>query len=255
MPEFLISHLEKDGERRPFVAHGCAQLGNAGAVSVLRGYFEPGWRWSNDVKPIAGTESCQVHHHGYVFAGSMRARLEDGTEREFATGDLFDLPAGHDAWVTSHVPCETIDVSPSATRYARPADLADAEDDAMRLVRRGYGAFNTGDVETLRALLAQDVLQNVPGTGPLAGTYKGIDAVLGYYAQLAATTDGTFRADLVDVHGDGGGHVVASHQTSAVRNGRKRVSRGSIVFTFFGDKATELLELRGDLPGDDAFFG
>jgi ketosteroid isomerase-like protein len=254
MAEILVSNLEKDGERRPFVAHGFAMLGSAGGLSVLRGYFEPGWRWSTDVGPIAKTESCQVHHHGYVIAGSMRARLDDGTEREFATEDLFDLPPGHDAWVTSRVPCEVIDVSPAATTYARPAGLAEADDSAMKLVRRGYQAFNTGDMDALRNLLAHDVLQHVPGHGPFAGTHKGVDAVLDYYAKLAESTDGTFRADLVDVHGDGGGHVLAIHQTTAVRNGRKRASRASILFTFVGDKATDLLELYGDLPGDEAFF-
>ena len=66
-------------------------------------------------------------------------------------------------------------------------------------------------------------------------------------------TGGTFRAHLVDVHGDGLGHVMAMHQTKAERNGVKRVARGSILFSFVGDKVHDLLELHGDLPGDDAF--
>lgn len=257
MADIVISNLEKDGERRQFAGHGYATLANAGAVSLLHGVFEPGWRWSNDVAPLAKTSSCQVHHLGYVVTGSMRARLEDGTEREIGPGDLFDLPAGHDAWVSGDAPLETIDVSPDATRYAvgRPTDIAEPDDDAMKRVRRGYDAFNAGDLDALRTLMAHDVLQHVPGRGRFAGTYKGIDAILDYYGQLAAVTDGTFRADLVDVHGDGGTHVLAVHQVSAVRDGTKRVSRGSILFTFVGDKATDLLELRGDLPGDDAFFG
>lgn len=256
MADIMISKLEQDGERRPFLAHGHAQLANAGAVSFLHGVFEPGWRWSNDVAPLAGTTSCQVHHLGYVQSGSMRVRLDDGTERELVAGDLFDLPGGHDAWVTGDVPCEMLDVSADATSYAigRQKGLAEPADAAMKLVRKGYEAFNIGDVETLRSIFARDVLQHVPGSSPLAGTYKGVDAVLGYYGRLAELTDGTFRADLIDVHGDGQGHVSAMHQVSAVRNGVKRISRGSIVFTFMGDKATDLLELHGDLPGDDAFL-
>jgi len=256
MADIMISNMERDGERRWFVAHGHADLSNAGAVSVLRGVFDPGWRWSNDVAPIAGTSSCQVRHLGYVKAGSMRIRLDDGTERDLTAGDVFDLPAGHDAWVTSDVPCEMVDVSSDATRYAvgRPAGISEPADAAMKLVRRGYEAFNIGDVETLRSILARDVLHHVPGTSPLAGTYKGIDTVLGYYGKLAEITDGTFRADLIEVHGDGKGHVNAMHQISAVRNGVKHVSRGSILFTFLGEKATDLLELHGDLPGYDAFL-
>jgi len=256
MADILISNLDKDGEGRPFAAHGHALLANAGAISVARGTFEPGWRWSNDVAPIAGTPTCQVHHQGLTLSGSMRVRLEDGTEREIVAGDLFDIPPGHDAWVTSDRPCEMIDVSPQLTRYAvgRPTDIEPPDDAAMKLVRKGYEAYNAQDLETLRSLFAADVTQHVPGRGPLAGTYKGVDNVLGYYGKLAELTDGTFRADLVDVHGDGRGHVVAVHQLSSMRNGVKRVVRGSLVFTFVGDLVTDLLELHGDLPGDDAFF-
>jgi hypothetical protein len=78
--------------------------------------------------------------------------------------------------------------------------------------------------------------------------------VLGYYGKLAELTGGTFRAHLVDVHGDGLGHVMALHQTVSTRNGVTRASRGSIVFTVMGGKATDLLELHADLPGDDAFL-
>lgn len=256
MADIMISNVDAHGERRPFAAHGHVVLANAGAAAVLRGSFEPGWHWAADVAPLAGTTSCQVHHLGYVLTGSMRIRLDDGTERDIAAGDLYDLPAGHDAWVTSDVPCEMVDFSPEATRYAvgRPKDIAAAEDAAMTMVRRGYDAFNAHDVDGLRSLFAQDVAQHVPGTGPLAGTYKGVDNVLGYYGQLGELTDGTFRADLVDLHGDGHGHVISVHQLSAVRNGVKHVSRGSILFTFLGDKVTDLLELHGDLPGDDAFL-
>ncbi len=256
MADCMISNLESDGEGRVFKAHGHATLANAGGVSVLRGTFEPGFKWSEDVRPIAGTTSCQVRHMGYVFSGSMHIVMDDGSECDIGAGDLVEIPPGHDAWVTSDVAMEMIDVSPEATRYAvtRPTDIASPDDQWMTLVRRGYAAFNTGDVETLATLFSTDVCQHVPGHGPLAGTYKGIDSVLGYYGKLAEMTGGTFRADLVDVHGDGSGHVCAVHQTTAERNGAKRVTRGSIVFTCIGDKVTDLLELHADLPGDDAFF-
>jgi ketosteroid isomerase-like protein len=252
----MISNLEREGEGRVFQAHGHATLANAGGISVLKGTFEPGFKWSDDVKPIAGTPSCQVRHLGYVMSGTMHIQLDDGSESDIGPGDLVDLPAGHDAWVTGDVPFEMIDISPEATRYAvsRPTDIASPDDQWMTLVRRGYAAFNSGDVETLLDLFSKDVVQHVPGHGPLAGTYKGPEAVLGYYGKLLELTDGTFRADLVDVHGDGSGHVCATHQISATRNGAKRVTRGSIMFTMIGDKVTDLLELHADLPGDDAFF-
>ncbi len=254
MAEVLVSNLDQEGEGRPFKAHGHALLANAGAVSVLRGTFEPGWRWSSDVAPLAGTSSCQVHHQGYVLAGSMKIRMDDGAEYELRAGDLFDIAPGHDGWVEGDEACEMVDFAPQATRYAvgRPTDIEGPEDAGMQLVRRGYAAFNTGDVDTLHGLFASDAVQHVPGSGPLAGTYKGPAAILGYYARLAEMTDGTFRADLVDVHGDRRGHVLAVHQVSSVRHGVKRVSRGSILFTLLGDKVTDMLEMHGDLPGDDA---
>lgn len=256
MADCMTSNLATNGEGRVFRAHGHATLANAGGVSVLKGRFEPGFRWSDDVKPLAGTTSCQIRHLGYVLSGSMRVRMEDGSECDLREGDVVDLPAGHDAWVTSDTAFEMIDVSPDATRYAvtRPTDIASPDDQWMRLVRRGYAAFDAGDLGTLTEIFSKDVVQHVPGHGPLAGTYKGVESVLSYYGKLAETTGGTFRADLVDVHGDGSGHVCATHQVSAIRNGAKRVTRGSILFTCVGDRITDLLELHADLPGDDAFF-
>lgn len=256
MTECFISNLDRDGEGRVFKDHGHALLSDAGGMSIVRGVFEPGWRWSQDIAPLTGTSSCQLRHLGYVLSGSMHIVMDDGGECDVGPGDVFDLPAGHDAWVTSDTACEMIDISPDAVNYAtsRAVGISAVDDQAMTLVRRGYEAFNSGDVETLISLFSTDVVQHVPGDSPLAGTYKGVDAVLGYYGQLAERTDGTFRAHLVDVHGDGQGHVCAVHQIAAVRNGTRRVSRGSIVFTFMGDKVTDLLELHGDLSGDDAFF-
>ena len=148
------------------------------------------------------------------------------------------------------------DFSPDATRYATSGAKTTprTEDRYVSLVRKGYAAFNSGDIETLMSLFSHDVVQHVPGTSPLAGDYKGVESVLGYYAKLGELTDGTFRAHLIDAHGDGRGHVTSLHQVIATRGGVTRVSRGSIVFTFLGDKVTELLELRADLAGDDAFL-
>ena len=256
MTQVFISNLAREGEKRSFKANGHAVVGGAGAATFVKGTFEPGWRWSQDVKPIAGTESCQTRHLGYVISGRMHITFDDGTEVEVAAGDAFDLAAGHDAHTVGDEPCVMIDVSPQATSYAKgqAAPTALSEDRYLSLVRKGYQAFNTGDVATLMGLFSHDVIQHVPGEGPLAGDYKGADAVLGYYGKLAELTDGTFRAHLVDVHGDGHGHVTSMHVLSATRNGVTRVSRGSIVFTFLGDKVTDLLELHADLAGDDAFL-
>ncbi|MCU1659078.1 MAG: hypothetical protein JWO57_3734 [Pseudonocardiales bacterium] len=255
MTDARISNLERDGESRQFAAHGHAELGSAGGLTLLRGVFEPGWRWSNDVKPIAGTDTCQTRHLGYLIRGTMQVRMDDGTEMTMRAGDLFDLPAGHDAWVVGDEPAEMVDYSPEATRYARKDGQSQAQqDENMAQVRRGFEAFNARDMDTLRSILARDAVQHVPGNSQLAGAYKGVDAILAYYAKLGELTNGQFSADLVDVHSDGTAHVNALYQSTATRNGATRVTRGSILFTFLGGKATDLLELHADLPGDDEFF-
>jgi hypothetical protein len=70
-----------------------------GATTAARLTFEPGWRWSECVKPVAGTESCQVRHVGVVNAGRMAIKHEDGTEVEIGPGEAYVIEPGHDAWV------------------------------------------------------------------------------------------------------------------------------------------------------------
>ena len=72
---------------------------------------QPGWRWTTDVRPIAGTDSCQVVHTGVVLSGRLRCVMEDGTEEEFGPGDLYHIPAGHDAWVVGEEPYSCVDVT------------------------------------------------------------------------------------------------------------------------------------------------
>ena len=72
---------------------------NLGAVKAARLTLQPGWRWSECIKPLAGTDSCQVHHEGTVAAGRMHVQHDDGTEAEIGPGDAYVIEPGHDAWV------------------------------------------------------------------------------------------------------------------------------------------------------------
>lgn len=87
---------------------------------IMRGTFEPGWKWSECVKPVVGTESCQVHHVLYVISGKMKLVMDDGAETEVGPGDAVDIPPGHDAWVVGNEPCVSIDFAAGKT-YAKPA--------------------------------------------------------------------------------------------------------------------------------------
>jgi hypothetical protein len=87
-----------------------------GAIGLLR--FEPGWRWSNDVKPIAGTASCEAPHFQYHISGRIGIRMADGTEFIAGPGDVTSLPSGHDAWVVGDEPAVVVDWY-GATDYAK----------------------------------------------------------------------------------------------------------------------------------------
>jgi len=80
-----------------------------GDMSVVRSTFMPGWRWSEHIRPIAGTDSCQVTHFGYVISGHAHTVMDDGTEAVLGPGDIVINPAGHDGWVIGDEPYVFLD--------------------------------------------------------------------------------------------------------------------------------------------------
>lgn len=68
-------------------------------ATAARMTFEPGWKWSECVKPVAGTDSCQARHVGVVHAGRLHVTHEDGSEADLGPGDAYVIEPGHDAWV------------------------------------------------------------------------------------------------------------------------------------------------------------
>ena len=90
-------------ETREF-PNGRAEILKIGDGEVGRYTFEPGWRWSNDVKPIAGTHSCEAPHFQYHVSGQLAIRMDDGTEMEFGPGDVAIIDPGHDGWVVGDEP-------------------------------------------------------------------------------------------------------------------------------------------------------
>ena len=112
-------NLDTPDDKRSF-EHGYINVVNVVGTTVGRAVFNPGWKWSNDVKPIAGTESCQAAHTGYVVSGRMHVVMDDGTEGEAGPGDAVVISPGHDAWIVGDEPCVMLDWSGSAN-YAKPA--------------------------------------------------------------------------------------------------------------------------------------
>ncbi|HET9076599.1 MAG TPA: cupin domain-containing protein [Acidimicrobiales bacterium] len=91
--------------------HGDLQIVNLTGATVVRATFRPGWSWSGDVRPRAGTPSCQMPHSGIVLSGRFVVRMDDGEERILGPGDAHVVSPGHDAWVMGDEPCVILDFS------------------------------------------------------------------------------------------------------------------------------------------------
>ena len=109
--------FEQPDETREF-PNGRAEILTIGGGEVGRMVFEPGWRWSNDVQPIANTDSCEAPHFQYHVAGTLGITMDDGTEIVATPGDVTSLPQGHDAWVIGDEPVVVVDWY-GASNYAK----------------------------------------------------------------------------------------------------------------------------------------
>jgi len=109
--------LNAPDETREF-PKGKLEIVTLGDTSMGRATFEPGWKWSECVKPIAETDSCLAPHLGYVIAGRMKAVMHDGQEIEVGPGDAMLLPPGHDAWIVGEEQCVIVDFT-GYENYAR----------------------------------------------------------------------------------------------------------------------------------------
>lgn len=114
-----VRSLDEPDERREF-PHGHADVLEVAGHKLDRAVLEPGWRWSESVKPIAGTDLCEFDHYGYVAAGRMHLEMADGSAADVGPGDVVVCPPGHDAWVLGDEPCVFVEMSEQvATNYAR----------------------------------------------------------------------------------------------------------------------------------------
>lgn len=104
-----VKSLSSPEETRPFSGKGHADVVSLSTGPVGKAVFEPGWRWSEHIKPIAHTESCEAAHLGYVLSGRMHIVMDDGSEGDLGPGDAFSIAPGHDAWTVGEEPCVMVD--------------------------------------------------------------------------------------------------------------------------------------------------
>ena len=98
--------------------NGHMELLHIGGSDIGRLVLRPGWRWSEHVKPIAGTDLCEAPHFQYHVAGRLRIQMADGTTFDAVPGQVTALPSGHDAWVVGDEPAVTVDWW-GASNYAK----------------------------------------------------------------------------------------------------------------------------------------
>jgi mannose-6-phosphate isomerase-like protein (cupin superfamily) len=111
------SHGSPDEVRTP--AKTRVEIVQLEGFTIGRFNLEPGWRWSECIKPVAKTDQCQLSHVGYAVSGRITIRLKGGTEKTISAGESYTIPPGHDAWVEGKQPFVGIEVL-SAEAFAKP---------------------------------------------------------------------------------------------------------------------------------------
>jgi hypothetical protein len=114
-----LKAFAKPDEVREF-PKGRVEIVKVGGAAIGRATFQPGWRWSTSVQPIAKTKSCEAPHFQYHVSGVLRVRMDDGSEFECRAGDVSRLASGHDAWVVGNEPVVIVDFQGMAD-YAKSA--------------------------------------------------------------------------------------------------------------------------------------
>jgi class 3 adenylate cyclase len=171
--------VEIDTVRSEMIIHG--------GMTVSHDVHQPDWRWATHVRPLVGTEWCQVRHIGVVLRGRLHYLLDDGTEFEAGPLDFMDIPPGHDAWVVGDEPLETIAwtgargwIAPLESMTERVlatvlfTDIVDSTGTALRLGDRVWadtlGSYDVRTRETIERFRGRVV--KTTGDGVLA-TFDG----------------------------------------------------------------------------------
>ena len=100
--------FDQPDETREF-ENGRVDLVHIGSSDIGRLTLQPGWRWADHVRPLAGTEWCEAPHFQYHVSGTLRIKMTDGSEFDAGPGDVTALPSGHDAWVVGDEPVVVVD--------------------------------------------------------------------------------------------------------------------------------------------------
>jgi class 3 adenylate cyclase len=174
------------------LGRGVGSLTHVGPLTIGRARLEPGWRWSQDLRPVVGTSSCMVHHLQVLLAGRVGVRLDDGEEAAFEAGDSFEIPPGHDTWVIGDEPVDMLDISGNVAEFGLPAVtsravatllMTDIVGSTATLARVGDQAWRqmlAGHDRVVRSELQRHTGREIATTG---------DGFLAEFASAAAALD------------------------------------------------------------------
>jgi quercetin dioxygenase-like cupin family protein len=109
MNGIAVRNVNAPDERRSLGGLGVGQVLEVDGRVVMYVTYEPGWRWSEHVKPMAGTDLCEATHVLYCISGRLNVVHDDGAEAEIGPGDIAVIEPGHDAWVVGDEPCVVVD--------------------------------------------------------------------------------------------------------------------------------------------------
>ena len=172
------SLLDPANQRK--LSRGTGALATVGSLVIGRAILEPGWRWSIDVKPAVGTEWCEAHHLHVLVRGRLAAQMAGAQAvEEFAPGDVFDIPPGHDTWVVGDEPADLLDVSGNVADFGLP----------------------TSTSRTVVTMLMSDIVESTPMASRLGDSrWK---QKLADHDRVVRATISRFRGRELDTTGDG----------------------------------------------------
>jgi len=124
----------------------------------------------------------------------------------------------------------------------------------LEVVRAGYGAFGSGDMETLMSLYHDDAVHIVPGESKVSGAHKGKDSILSLYGALFELSNGTLSIQLDHVLSDGADRVVAIHTSSLEKDGETFTQTEALLFTLLNGKVAEIQDFFGDIELSNRLF-
>jgi class 3 adenylate cyclase len=159
--------------------HGALEIYNLDDLVFGRTLFEPGWRWSQDMKAIAGTDLCMYHHVGVGISGRLGVRMADGTTAELGPDMVYEIPPGHDAWVIGDEPYISVDTAGM----------------------RSFGRVDEGTQRVLGAILFTDIVDST-GTAERLGATRWNELLRNHQQDVQFQLD-RYRGRLVKSTGDG----------------------------------------------------